>query len=77
MAGITFGAAFASGGYLINAGNPQLGHDISSVASILLTGAMGARAAKTKKMMPAGVLAALGTFSAAYHIKKSMEWRAT
>lgn len=76
VAGVTFGAAFATGGYLIAAGNPQAGHDVSSIASILLTGAMGARAAKTGKFLPAGMLAALGTLSAAYHIRKSLEWRA-
>lgn len=77
IAGITFGAAFSVGGYLIAGDSPRLGHDVSAAASILLTGAMGARAAATKKMMPAGALAALGTLSAAYHINKSLEWRAT
>lgn len=56
-------------------GNAQAGHDLGALSSVALAGAMASRAAKTKKVMPAGMLAALGTVSAAYHIKKSLEWR--
>lgn len=53
----------------------KLGHDVSLATSVLLGGAMGARAARTKKFMPAGLLTALATLSTAYHLKKSLEWR--
>lgn len=76
LAGLGLGAAFGASGYLINSGHPDVGHPLALAGSATLAGAMGSRAAKTKKLWPAGVLASLGVLSSLYQGKKTYEWLA-
>lgn len=46
------------------------GHAVGLAGSLLLTGVMGARFAKTKKLMPAGLLAATGLLGSVYNYQK-------
>jgi uncharacterized membrane protein (UPF0136 family) len=50
------------------------GHAVALGASSVLAAGMGHRAIKTKKAMPAGVIAGVGLLSAIYHAKKTVEW---
>jgi uncharacterized membrane protein (UPF0136 family) len=68
------GAAFAYSGSVIDGGDPLRGHQIAAATSVVLAGAMASRYLKTQKMMPAGMLAAVGALSSAYHVKKVLEW---
>ena len=102
VAGLSFGAAYASAAWLINVsstacvlslsssphriilsfctqtkqqqpeGQPDTGHGVGLAASLVLTGVMGARFARTRKVMPPGVLTALGAVGVAYN---GLKWR--
>ena len=48
---------------------------LASGTSSLMGLGMGSRFMKTGKFMPAGIVAALGVVSAAYHAKKAIEWK--
>ena len=62
--------------FLIQALLIQLqGHALACGTSLLLAGAMGPRAIKSGKFMPAGAAASIGMVSAAYQGKKAWEWR--
>lgn len=74
LAGLGFGAVFAYTGHMINSGDGKTGHTASVCASLVLTGLMGARFAKSNKLMPAGILTAAGAVSSVYHINKAREW---
>ncbi|WIA09106.1 hypothetical protein OEZ86_011690 [Tetradesmus obliquus] len=74
VAGAVFGAAYGASAYLINSGDPATGHMCGLVSSMLLTGAMGLRFAKTGKVMPAGVMAAAGALGSIYNFQKHQEW---
>lgn len=74
IAGTLLGASLIGSGVLISGENQLEGHGIAAATSSLMAFSMGSRYLKTGKVMPAGVVAALGTVSAAYHIKKTMEW---
>jgi uncharacterized membrane protein (UPF0136 family) len=69
VAGVGFGGLFAASAYLGNAGQLDTGHDVGLASSLLLTAAMGARLVRTRKAMPAGVMAAAGLVGAAYNWK--------
>lgn len=73
---MAFAAAYGFSAHLINQGDGERGHAAATAASALLAAAMGARLAKTGKVMPAGVLAALGLGGAAYNFSKYREWAA-
>jgi len=75
VAGIGLGAAFAAGSYAINLGHDFEGHAIAAGTSLALVSTMGPRYIKTVSIMPAGILALLGTASFAYEAKKAYEWR--
>eukprot|EP00878_Enallax_costatus_P006957 GHUV01007291.1.p1 GENE.GHUV01007291.1~~GHUV01007291.1.p1 ORF type:complete len:111 (+),score=34.35 GHUV01007291.1:177-509(+) len=74
VAGLAFGAAYGASAYIINVGDPATGHLCGLVSSLVLTGAMGARFAGTRKVMPAGVMAAAGVLGAVYNFQKHQEW---
>jgi uncharacterized membrane protein (UPF0136 family) len=58
----------------LQTGAPETGHVVGLATSVLLTGVMGARFAKTKKFMPAGIMAAAGAAGALYNFNKYQEW---
>lgn len=80
VASCTFGAAYFASAYLIKSNqNPQLGHDIATVASAGLVLTMGPRVIKNKSyrqplnvatMMTIGGIAAGG-----YNLRKSLIYR--
>ncbi len=55
-------------------GEGAQGHGAGLATSVLLTAAMGARLAKTRKPMPAGLLSVVGAAASAYHLQKYQEW---
>ena len=75
VAGLAFGAGFAAAGMMISDGKEFQGHATAATLGTVLAGAMGSRALKTGKMMPAGAVAAIGAAALAYHGKKAMDWR--
>jgi uncharacterized membrane protein (UPF0136 family) len=74
VAGLGFGAAYAASAYLIANVDAFQGHALGAGASALLAAAMGARAARTRKLMPAGLLTGVGAAAFAYHAAKAQEW---
>ncbi len=73
-AGLGCAAVFAASGVLINQGRNTQGHMLALGTSAGLAAAMGPRALKSGKFMPAGMVAALGLVSGLYHAKKTVEW---
>ena len=74
FAGLLFGGGFGCSGYLINEGEQVRGFRLATVNSLLLSGLMGLRYARTRKVMPALPLTVLGIASAYYHGNKYIEW---
>jgi uncharacterized membrane protein (UPF0136 family) len=74
VAGLACGGLFLGSGLLIKQGENVKGHSAALLTSSALFGAMAPRALRTKKLMPAGLVALLGAGSAAYHAKKTMDW---
>jgi uncharacterized membrane protein (UPF0136 family) len=70
VAGLGLGALFAYAGSLITRGEIPCGYQVASGASVLTGTAMAIRYNKTRKLVPAGVLAPLALVSAAYHAWK-------
>ena len=56
-------------------GDTLLGHDVGAWTSIALATAMGSRALRTRKLYPAGAVAALGVAGGIYHGWKALQWR--
>lgn len=75
VAGLTFGAGFVGCGALISTSQEFAGHAFACALGSVLAVSMGARAVKSGKFMPAGMVASIGTLSAAYHGPKAAEWR--
>ncbi|KAF0853121.1 mitochondrial transmembrane protein 14C-like protein [Andalucia godoyi] len=73
-AGLGFGALFTGAGYLIQSGKEKEGHDLATVLSVALTAVMGARALRTRKLVPAGIVASAAAISTVYEAQKSIEW---
>lgn len=73
-AGIFFASAFGWSGYQIQAGNEVKGFRLGLITSVGLAAVMGQRFYKTRKPMPAGLLAALGAGSSFYHFQKYNAW---
>ena len=61
--------------YTINNGDPFTGHAAAATASLVLTGAMGARALKAGAVGVPHALAALGLASTLYEARKANEWK--
>ena len=72
--GLGSAALFVAAGALIQRGDDLKGHQLALGTSSLLAGGMGYRAFSSAKFMPAGLIAALGAASAAYHFQKVQEW---
>mmetsp|Transcript_20091 Transcript_20091/g.24755 ORF Transcript_20091/g.24755 Transcript_20091/m.24755 type:complete len:111 (-) Transcript_20091:85-417(-) len=73
-AGVVCGSLLIGSGILISGENQYEGHLLASGTSSLMSLGMGQRFMKTGKVMPAGIVAALGAVSCAYHVKKTLEW---
>lgn len=74
VGGLTFGAAFGMTAYVIQTHDAFVGHSLGATASAVMMGMMGMRYLKTKKVMPAGVLAGSGLLGLAYHAHKARQW---
>lgn len=68
---------FCVAGYLIDRGNVPIGFQLATGASVALGAAMTTRYVKTKNLLPSGVLAVLGTVSAAYYAVAAVEFKPT
>lgn len=73
-AGVLCGSLLIGSGVLISGEHQYEGHSLASGTSSLMALGMGSRYMKTGKVIPAGIVAALGAISAAYHIKKALDW---
>ncbi len=73
-AGVVCGSLLIGSGMLISGEHQYEGHMLASGTSGLMALGMGQRFMKTGKFMPAGIVAALGAVSCAYHAKKTIEW---
>ena len=73
-AGTLFGGLLIGSGVLISGDNQYEGHLLASGTSSLMALGMGSRYIKSGKIMPAGIVAALGVLSCPYHAKKTLEW---
>lgn len=61
------GGVFALSGYMIHEHDLPVGYHVATGASLATGGAMGWRFFKTRKVVPAGLLAPVALASAAYH----------
>ena len=74
LAGLLFGGGFGASSYWISTTEQERGFRFATLNSVLLSGVMGMRYARTRKNMPALPLSLLGALSAAYHGVKWREW---
>ncbi|KAG2484877.1 hypothetical protein HYH03_016361 [Edaphochlamys debaryana] len=74
LGGLTLGAAYGATAYIIQTHDALLGHQVGAATSVVLATMMGVRLARTKKVMPAGVLAGVGALASFYHIQKARQW---
>lgn len=74
VAGLGLGTLMVMSGIAIQKGQDRNGHVLGFATSLMAFSVMGARAARTGKMMPAGAIASVGGISALYHGKKTYEW---
>ncbi|KAJ3099366.1 hypothetical protein HDU97_003239 [Phlyctochytrium planicorne] len=65
IAGLTFASLYAYSGYLIQS-NANYGAELATATSVLLLGAMGPKAFKTRKPVPV-LMATLGTIGSSYY----------
>lgn len=70
-----YGSLLIGSGILISGDHQFEGHSLAAGTSGLMSAGMGQRYLKTGKMMPAGVVAAAGAISMAFHAKKAFEWK--
>ncbi|GIL63045.1 hypothetical protein Vafri_17195 [Volvox africanus] len=74
LGGLTFGVAYGTTAYVIQTHDAFLGHSIGCTTSALMATMMGMRLAKTKKVMPAGILTGVGLLGFMYHAYKAKQW---
>jgi len=74
FAGLLFGSGFGASAYFIQNEEQVRGFRLATVNSVLLSGIMTVRYIRTRKIMPALPLTALGLASAYYHGNKYLEW---
>ena len=75
VAGVGLGGVLIASGLLISTGNEYRGYTIGSGAGMVMAAGMGARFMSTRKFMPAGAVALLGTVTTAYNVAKAIEWQ--
>src|SRR4051812_10367831 len=69
-----FGGLFGWAGSRIQNGEEVRGFKLATTSSAALMAAMGYRFFRSRRVMPSGMLAALGAASTAYHALKWQEW---
>ena len=74
LAGALFGGGFAASAWWIKGDEQARGFRFATLNSLLLSGVMAARYARTRKPMPALPLAVLGGASGVDHAVKWREW---
>lgn len=74
-AGLVCGSLLIGSGVLISGEHQFGGHSLATATSALMSLGMGHRYVKTGKVMPAGLVAAAGAVSMAFHAKKALEWK--
>ncbi|GFR46621.1 hypothetical protein Agub_g8225 [Astrephomene gubernaculifera] len=74
LGGLTFGVAYGATAYIIQNHDAVLGHTVGCATSAIMATMMGMRVAKTKKVMPAGVVAGAGLVGLIYHANKYSQW---
>ncbi|EFJ44121.1 hypothetical protein VOLCADRAFT_106504 [Volvox carteri f. nagariensis] len=74
IGGLTFSVAYGTAAYIIQSKDAFLGHSVGCATSALMTTIMGMRLAKTKKVMPAGILTGVGLLGFVYHAQKARQW---
>ena len=60
---------------VVNTGNEYRGYTVGAGAGVAMAAGMGARFMSTRKFMPAGAVALLGTVTTAYNVAKALEWQ--
>lgn len=71
--GLGLGALFAYAGSLISRGEAPAGYQVACGTSVVTGAAMATRYQKTRKAVPAGLLAPVAFVSAAYYAFKASE----
>ena len=74
VAGVSLGGLYGAAGALINRGDCKEGHTLAAATSVLVLGVMGPRFARSRKVMPAGILTASASVSLAYDAYKAQQW---
>jgi len=74
VAGVSLGGLYGAAGALINRGDCKEGHALAAATSALVIGVMGPRFARSKKVMPAGLLTASASLSFVYDAYKTQQW---
>lgn len=75
VAGVGLGGVLIASGLLVNTGNEYRGYTVGAGAGVAMAAGMGARFMSTRKFMPAGAVALLGTVTTAYNVAKALEWQ--
>ncbi|KAI8845494.1 transmembrane proteins 14C-domain-containing protein [Chytridium lagenaria] len=65
IAGLTFASLYAYSGYLIQS-NADYGVELATATSVVLLGAMGPKALRTRKPVPL-IMSAIGTLGTSYY----------
>ena len=75
IAGLSMGSLLVTSGYMIaKTDYVYEAHVLAGATSGIMSIAMGHRYLQTMKIMPAGLVAAIGTVACAYNIMKAIEW---
>ena len=73
IAGCLLGGGFCWSLKMLHEKEQERGFKFAAAVSALLAASMGSRFARTRRVMPAGLLAAAGAASAAYHLQQWSE----
>ncbi|PNW78719.1 hypothetical protein CHLRE_09g387838v5 [Chlamydomonas reinhardtii] len=74
LGGLAFGAAYGATAWTIQNHDAYVGHTVGAATSAVMATMMGLRLAKTKKVMPSGILTGLGLLGLLYHANKARQW---
>lgn len=74
IAGVACGSLLVGSGVLISKNESFRGHALASGVNGIMAAAMAKRYASSRKFMPAGLVAVLGSVGFAYNVRKTLEW---